>query len=146
MGRSFRSCIKLMKAIRNRPAGWAILGGLIALVSFLPAQIVTTSVQPVTDSQPMDSVVQIAADALGLLPVAPEQISQYTTFWVIGADGVSLAPVPWPCLPPQCDSASTPIFLLGGNGVLVDATGGFLPRSSARGALRGVSATALVAG
>src|SRR5882672_6487689 len=63
-----------------------------------------------------NTIVQAAADACGLKPVAPEDLMPCGTFWVIMPDGSA---VPFPCLPPQPGS----IFTITDNIYLVDGLG-----------------------
>ena len=65
-----------------------------------------------------DSIVQITADAMGLEPVALEDLPRGGTFWWVEASGV-MAPLPCPPL-----NRVVPIYIIADGQFLVDDTGG----------------------
>ena len=103
-----------MKSIRNLLIGMVISGSLAANLYFLRAQEMAMPVQLATT----DSIVQLTADAEGLVPLAPADLPRNGTFWWVMPGG---APVPAPCPPLDL---SAPIYQLADGQFLVDETGG----------------------
>ncbi|HEX9048485.1 MAG TPA: hypothetical protein VF988_15765, partial [Verrucomicrobiae bacterium] len=91
--------------------GMVITAGIIFLAKLLNAQ----SVAP-------DSIVQITAEAQGFLPVTPDQIPPFGTYWIVtpgGMNGVSAAPLPCPPVDP-----TLPIYQVAEGQYIVDGTAG----------------------
>ena len=106
-----------MQLIRNLFIGL----GLLTLTVNLHAQFAIQSGQIINEEPPApaDSIVQLTAEAQGLVLVAPENLPRCGTFWTVLPSGLS---APMPC-PPQ--DASYPIFSIAPKGqFLVDMTGG----------------------
>ncbi len=112
-----RGEIEIMKAKRNILTSLAIFGGIIALFGLAHAQLSPLSLQTVSTARPApDSIIQLTADSLGLLPV--DSPLKSGTFWMMMPNGFS---APYPCPPPGL----LPTYSLGVDGeFLVDGTGG----------------------
>lgn len=104
-----------------KSVGRLLLGlGLFALPFTPQAQQALSSTQT-TDGTSSDSIVQLTAEAQGLTPVAPQDLPETGTFWVVTPEAGGLAP--WPCLP---STPGLPIYAINGNSYLVDLTGGLV--------------------
>jgi hypothetical protein len=128
---------ELMKTCRNILVGLVVLGGFIALFSLARGQLSPSSLQAVAAAQPApDSIIQLTADALGLLPVDSPPSSG--TFWLMTPSGVS---APYPCPPPN--DSNWPIFAItdNGNQYLVDGTSGQVALRTQRGGRMTANAT-----
>jgi hypothetical protein len=101
-----------MKKLRIIIAGVILILGLIFM---LHAQETATPVQPATP----DSIVQVMAEGRGLSLVAPADLPDAGTFWMVDTNGVLC---PNPCPPPN--AASLPVYGIADGEFLVDATGG----------------------
>jgi hypothetical protein len=107
-----------MKSFRN-----VIMGlGLFALPVLLHAQLTVQSIQPIEMLPPVeaapDSIVQITAEAEGLLQIAPADLPLFGTYWVVYANGVM---PPFPCAP---QDLSQPIYAITDDIFLVDRPAG----------------------
>jgi hypothetical protein len=92
-----------------------------ALVLAGPALLVLVARAQQNDSPPPpDSVVQLTAETRGLNMVAPSNLPEDGTFWMVTTNGLM---APWPCPP---SNPTMPIYGIADGQFLVDATGGKL--------------------
>ena len=98
----------------------AILAGMGLILGFIFILHAQETAMPVQTSAP-DSIVQVTAESQGLSLIAPSDLPEMGTFWMVDSNGVLS---PNPCPPPA--AASLPVYDLTGDGstFLVDATGG----------------------
>ena len=94
------------------------LGLIVAIVICLAARAQLNGIIQRTLTPAPDSIVQITADAMGLEPVAFEDLPRGGTFWWVNSSGV-MAPLPCPPL-----DRVVPIYIIADGQFLVDDTGG----------------------
>ena len=96
----------------------SVLGLTVAIILCVAARAQLNGLIQSTITPAQDSIVQITADAMGLEPVALEDLPRGGTYWWVTPSGAA-APLPFPPM-----DRVVPIYAITDNQFLVDDTGG----------------------
>jgi hypothetical protein len=112
-------------------SGVSIIAGLLLCAGGGFAQSVPLQSTGAAQSAAPDSIVQLTAEAQGLILVQPDQLPPFGTFWLVtpgGKDGLIAAPLPTPPVAPW------PVFQVSDGQYIIDGTVGETAPEQALGA------------